>query len=92
MNTGLYQPLGCIACGRDFAQLNAYSNYVRNCRIQKKRTANALEAVKDTRRSKKICLAANQAESLETESSQHPSALGADIVAEVSDLHCLFWL
>ncbi|KAF9473559.1 hypothetical protein BDN70DRAFT_761574, partial [Pholiota conissans] len=40
-------------CGRNFAQLNAYSNHVNSCRPQKKRMASALETAKETYRLRK---------------------------------------
>lgn len=47
------QVLLCDACGRNFAQLNAYSNHIGSCRSQKKRMASALGAAKENYRNKK---------------------------------------
>lgn len=51
--------LQCLACGRYFAQSNAYSTHVRSCRPQRKRMASALEAAKETYRRKKMRTASN---------------------------------
>ncbi|KJA12631.1 hypothetical protein HYPSUDRAFT_152315, partial [Hypholoma sublateritium FD-334 SS-4] len=47
------QVLLCDACGRSFAQLNAYRNHIGSCRPQKKRMASALGAAKENYRNKK---------------------------------------
>lgn len=93
MDSGLFQSLSCVACGRDFVQLSAYSNHVRTCRSQKKRTANALEAAKETYRNKRMRLTTNQAQlsgaagsSQELEASNPAGATEA--AAEVSVPYC----
>ena len=51
-----FQSLICVACGRSFAQPNAYSNHIGSCRAQKKRMASALEVAKEKYRNKKARL------------------------------------
>ncbi|KJA18101.1 hypothetical protein HYPSUDRAFT_122231, partial [Hypholoma sublateritium FD-334 SS-4] len=46
----------CEACGRNFAQMNAYSNHIGSCRRQKKRMASALGSAKEKYRNKKARL------------------------------------
>lgn len=53
------EALQCLACGRNFAQSNAYSTHVRSCRPQRKRMASALEAAKETYKHKKLRTALN---------------------------------
>lgn len=50
------QILLCEACGRGFAQMNAYSNHTGSCRQQKKRMASALGSAKEKYRNKKARL------------------------------------
>ncbi len=50
------QDLFCEACGRNFAQMNAYSIHIGRCRPQKKRMASALEEAKEKYRNKKARL------------------------------------
>ena len=50
------QDLLCEACGRNFAQMNAYSIHIGRCRPQKKRMASALELAQETYRRKKLRL------------------------------------
>lgn len=45
--------LTCSGCGRDFMQLNAYSNHTGACRQGKKRNASALEVAQEAYRKKK---------------------------------------
>ncbi|KJA15800.1 hypothetical protein HYPSUDRAFT_148660 [Hypholoma sublateritium FD-334 SS-4] len=51
--------LQCLACGRTFAQSNAYSIHVGSCRPQRKRMASALELAKETFKRKKARIASN---------------------------------
>lgn len=48
--------LQCPACGRNFAQSNAYSTHVRSCQPQKKRIASSLDLAKERYRRKKARL------------------------------------
>ncbi len=48
--------LQCQACGRKFAQSNAYSTHVGSCRPQKKRVASALDIAQELYRRKKARL------------------------------------
>lgn len=48
-----FQSLTCAACGRIFAQPNAYSMHIGSCRFQKKRMASALGVAKEKYRNKK---------------------------------------
>ncbi len=54
MDSNSFHDLICVSCRRNFGQLNAYSNHVRTCRVQKKRTASALEAAKQMHNHKKL--------------------------------------
>ncbi len=91
MNSGLYQDLLiCVACGRDFAHLNAYSNHVRSCRLQKKRAATALDTARETYKNKKIRLTINEVQVPATgEPIQQHSTLVAETVLNVSGFHLL---
>lgn len=83
MDPGSFQSLNCIACGRNFAQPNAFSNHVRTCRLQKKRRASALEAAKEIYRNKKIRLAANETETFQIESQVTNAVAGGAIEVSV---------
>ncbi|KJA15705.1 hypothetical protein HYPSUDRAFT_100251, partial [Hypholoma sublateritium FD-334 SS-4] len=52
----------CLACGRNFAQSNAYSTHIRSCRPQRKRMASALELAKEAYMRKKSRTALNPPE------------------------------
>lgn len=72
----------CEACGRNFAQLNAYSNHVGSCRLQKKRMASALGAAKENYRNKKSRLSATSTQLLPVSSSQQTTI---PVTVEVSN-------
>ena len=57
-----FQSLTCAACGRSFAQPNAYSIHIGSCRFQKKRMASALGAARENYRNKKSRRDANLAQ------------------------------
>lgn len=89
MDSGSLQGLICGACSRSFAQPNAYSNHIRSCRVQKKRTANALETAQDIYRNKKIHLSTTNEAHIDQagESSQQatdPEELGTAVEVSVS--------
>ena len=81
------QSLTCVACGRRFEWVNAYSNHTGSCRVQKKRMANALGAAKEKYRSKKARRDTNPAQSVLHEPEQLASIIGASDEVRISVSH-----
>ena len=86
-----FQSLICAACGRSFDRPNAYSNHIGSCRLQKKRTANALGAAKERYRNKKARLDTIPAQLILGEPSQSTNVTaGATVQVRTTllVLHC----
>lgn len=80
------QRLRCVACGREFAQSNAYSNHVSSCRSKKKRMASALDQAKETYRKKKARFNTTLGQPQELESQELRADAATPARAEVGSL------
>lgn len=76
----------CEACGRSFEQVNAYSNHIGSCRLQKKRMASALGAAKEKYRNKKARLNTTLAQPLDSLASSSQLDTAPVNIIEVSNL------
>ncbi len=81
------QTLRCQACGREFAQSNAYSTHVGSCRPQKKRMASALDTAQELYRRKKARLNHDLVETQVPQSLDLHTAAAEPAETEVSGLH-----
>ncbi|KJA27429.1 hypothetical protein HYPSUDRAFT_130944 [Hypholoma sublateritium FD-334 SS-4] len=80
------EALQCLACGRYFAQSNAFSIHARSCRPQRKRMASALEAAKETYRRKKMRTALNPPDQQQVSQPNPPVAMPTNEVGNSTNV------